>query len=477
MILSIAWKNIWRNKVRSLILIGTITFALAGTIFIIGMMDGWMNDRNKKIIETELTHIQIHNPDFVNNFAIKDTLANGQKILAWVRHQPFTQSATGRVKIMGMVASSYASRGALIVGINPQPDKEVTKVYKYLADSTSKWLNQSHKQNVIVIGRKLARDLQMVNYTITDESLSQLSALGLPSDVIHKLDSLKGKRFHTTTRFYNTLEQTLTQKEYDQYADIIASYTHSYKIGRKIIISFQDIHGNVIQEAFRIIGVYDTQNDLFDGMYVFVKKSYLSQLLGIPANTINEIVILTDNQKKIEQYKQAIKQKYPDLLVESIFDLDPTMRMMTSMIWIYYAIFEAFILFALSFGIVNTMLMAVMERTKELGMLMAIGMNRKRVFSMIMNESVLLTATGGILGIILGYLIVLYTGHTGINLSKYAQQGMEAMGFASVIYPEASPLLLVETTILVVLTGILAAVYPALKALKLKPAQALRTDV
>ena len=216
---------------------------------------------------------------------------------------------------------------------------------------------------------------------------------------------------------------------------------------------------------------------MFDGMYLFVKKSYLEKLLDVPPGTVNEIAIITDNQKEIEHYKAILKQKYPDLLIESIFDMDPTMRVMTSLIWIYYAIFEAFILFALSFGIVNTMLMAVMERTKELGMLMAIGMNRRRIFSMIMNESILLTLTGGIIGIIIGYFLVLYTGHTGINLSKYAQQGMEALGYSAIIYPQTSPMLIFETTILVIITGMLAAIYPALKALKLKPAQALRTDV
>ncbi len=477
MILSIAWKNIWRNKIRSLILIGTIAFALAGAIFILGIMEGWMKERNIKIIETELTHIQIHNPDFVNNFNIKDTITNGSQILSQIKKLDFIVATEGRLKAMGMVASSYSSQGAIVVGIDPARDAEATKVYKYLADSNSKWLDQVKRQNVVIIGLKMAKDLQMVNYIITETTLLKLRNLRLPKSLITKLDTLKGKKFHTTTKFYNALEQVLTEKEFDQYADLIANSCHSYKLGRKIIIRMQDINGNVVEEAFRIIGVYDTDNDMFDGMYLFVKKSYLEKLLDVPPGTVNEIAIITDNQKEIEHYKAILKQKYPDLLIESIFDMDPTMRVMTSLIWIYYAIFEAFILFALSFGIVNTMLMAVMERTKELGMLMAIGMNRRRIFSMIMNESILLTLTGGIIGIIIGYFLVLYTGHTGINLSKYAQQGMEALGYSAIIYPQTSPMLIFETTILVIITGMLAAIYPALKALKLKPAQALRTDV
>ncbi len=477
MILSIAWKNIWRSKVRSLILIGTIAFALAGTIFILSMMDGWMKDRNIKLIETQLAHIQLHNPQFVNNMSITDTIADGASIIEEIKDMKFTQAVSGRIKVMGMVSSSYSSQGAIIEGVNSIRKDDVSKVYKYLSDSTSKWLDKVKRNNVVVIGRKMAKKLQLVNYQITDQSLQKLKDMGLPSDVLHKLATVKDKKFHTTTNFYNTLEKILTEKQFDEYSDLIADASHSYKIGHKIILRMQDTKGDVVEEAFRVIGVYNTNNDLFDGMYIFVKKSYLASLLGLGANTVNEIAIITDNQKKVETYKQAIKQKFPSLLVESIFDMDPTMRIMTSLVWVYYAIFEAFILFALSFGIVNTMLMAVMERTKELGMLMAIGMNRRRVFSMIMNESVLLTITGGILGIILGYLIVLYTGHVGINLTKYAQQGMEALGYSSIIYPTASPILLLETTILVIFTGVVAAIYPALKALKLKPAIALHTDV
>jgi len=477
MILSIAWKNIWRNKVRSLILINTIGFALAGTIFILALMNGWIKDYNIKVIETELTHLQIHNPNFAYNFKLKDTISHGSKVLNEIKNLNFTTKVSGRVKVLGITSSVYATKGAIIIGIDEKKNQEATKVYKYLIDSTSKWLDQTKKQNIIIIGDKLAQDLQMVRYQITDNSIRKLEEIGLPKNILLKLDSIKNKRFNTSIKFYLALEKILSKKEFSQYSDIIATFSITYKIGRKIIIRLQDINGNLVEEAFRIIGVYNTENDLFDGTTLFVKKSYLTQILNLPPNTINEIVIMVDNNKKVEEFKQILKEKYPHLLVESMFDLNQIMKMMTNFIWIYYAIFEIFILFALAFGIVNTMLMAVMERTKELGMLMAIGMNKKRVFFMIMNESVLLTLSGGILGIILGYLITLYTGHTGINLSKYAQEGMEALGFSSIIYPHASLILIIETTILVFLTGVISAIYPAIKALKLKPAKALRTDI
>ena len=133
------------------------------------------------------------------------------------------------------------------------------------------------------------------------------------------------------------------------------------------------------------------------------------------------------------------------------------------------------ILAALAFGIVNTMLMVVLERTKELGMLTAIGMNKKRVFRMIMLESVFLSLVGGVAGMIVSKLIIRLTATQGINFASYAE-GLEAMGYTAHIYPVISTSFFITVTVLIIITGILSSVYPALKALKLDPAEALRTE-
>jgi ABC-type antimicrobial peptide transport system permease subunit len=139
-------------------------------------------------------------------------------------------------------------------------------------------------------------------------------------------------------------------------------------------------------------------------------------------------------------------------------------------------IFLGIVLLALIFGIINTMLMAVLERVKELGMLMAIGMNKVRVFLMIMLETVLLSFTGGIVGIITGYLITVLFYHKGINLSGLAE-AYEKLGYETIIYPVPNFDIDLKVALMVLITGILAALYPAWRAIQLKPAEALRIDV
>lgn len=128
---------------------------------------------------------------------------------------------------------------------------------------------------------------------------------------------------------------------------------------------------------------------------------------------------------------------------------------------------------ALIFGIINTMLMAVLERMKELGMLMAIGMNKIKVFVMIVVETILLALIGGPIGMLLAWLTVAYTSRTGIDLSNFAK-GLEGFGMSTFVKPSLLTSSYIIVAVAIMITAVLASIYPARKATKLKPVDALR---
>ena len=476
MLISLAWKNIWRNKSRSLILVTAIALGLTSAIFIIAMSDGMIKDRNKTVINNETSHIQIHNKKFKDNMKIVYFIPSADKITATLDTMKEVKSYCTRVKTGAMASTSRGNSGVIVMGIDPQREKQVTQIYKNLVDSNSTYFGGRGK-NQILIGDDLAKQLQLTTYQLNDKNLEELAQKIDDQDVISKLDSLKDKRFRSAVKFYDALEDLLTQKQYEQYADMIADNCVKYKLGRKIILRMQALNGEITEEAFRVTGVFSTTNQMFDQTTVFVEKDYLDQILGLKKDQIHEIAIMLNDEKQLESTKEKLAKKFPNVLVEDMYSLDPYMKMAKSMAVIYYFIFELFILFALSFGIVNSMLMAVLERTKEIGMLMAIGMKKAKVFTMIILETVMLSLTGGIAGMILGYLIVTYTGHTGLDFSAYMKQGSESLGVSPVVYPQLPFYIIVGTTILVILTAIVAAIYPAVKAIKLKPVDALRSDV
>jgi len=138
-------------------------------------------------------------------------------------------------------------------------------------------------------------------------------------------------------------------------------------------------------------------------------------------------------------------------------------------------IFIFIILLALAFAIVNTMLMAILERTREIGMLMAIGMGRTKIFLMIMLETIFLSVTGGILGIIAGVAFNSFFGIKGLDFSMFAE-GLSSVGYSPVVYPEIGLPFYIILTFMVIMTAMVASVYPARKALGLKPTEAIRYD-
>ena len=172
---------------------------------------------------------------------------------------------------------------------------------------------------------------------------------------------------------------------------------------------------------------------------------------------------------------EKMKKQFPNLEVLNWKEISPEMSYMTEMMDLYNYIFIVIILFALLFGIINTMLMVVLERRKELGMLLAIGMSKGRVFSMIMLETVLLSLTGGLVGILMGWAVSAYFGTTPINLSMWAE-GYSQLGYDTMVYTSIEPAQFAVIAVMVTFTGIIAALYPAYKALKYDPAEALRIE-
>ena len=129
---------------------------------------------------------------------------------------------------------------------------------------------------------------------------------------------------------------------------------------------------------------------------------------------------------------------------------------------------------ALLFGITNTMLMSVIDRIRELGVLIAIGMKKSKVFSMIVLETIFLSLTGGLLGIAIGMISIAYYGDTGIDLTAISVS-LESFGASAILYPILPVAMYLVLTVMIVLAANIAALLPAWKATHLVPSEAIRT--
>jgi ABC-type lipoprotein release transport system permease subunit len=245
-----------------------------------------------------------------------------------------------------------------------------------------------------------------------------------------------------------------------------------YKINlrSKVVLTFQDIDGEITAGAFRVTGIYDSKNSMYDEMNAFVNINDIQRLLNI-GSASHEIAVLLSEHDISEPFTQKYQEKWPEMEVLAWSDLSPGMRFFIEAKDTYTLVIVGIILVALLFSILNTMLMAVLERVREIGMLMAIGMTKIRVFKMIMLETIYLVMLGGPFGLLLSWLSINYFGTRGINLGNAAYQDV---GFSNIVYPFLDAKSYLMVTLMVVAMALVAAIYPAQKALSLKPIEAIR---
>ena len=407
-----------------------VAIGMIGGIFTSAVFNGMADKRTEEAIKYEVSHLQIHHSDYFKNEDINYTIPNTQKILSEIKNYPEIESVSNRLEVPVMIKSSATGTGVKLVGIDPEHEKGVTSVYETVYDSAG-------------VAKQLNVEKNRIREFVQDSC---------------------GQYFKENTRYKQIVigEKLAEQLKVD--------------IKSKVVTNLQTADGELTGGMFRVVGIYRITNSQFENSMAFVKKEDLQELTGLKEGAAHEIAVRLNNDAQLKPVMKKLKAAFPNVSVMSWKELQPELGMMTEWMNVMLYVIMVIILLALGFGIVNTMLMVVMERVKELGMLMAIGMNRARVFSMIMLETILLSLTGGVIGMGIAALLVHFTGNVGIDLSIFSE-GFEAIGYSSILYPQIGIVFYFTITLLIILTAILASIYPAMKALKLKPAEALRIEI
>jgi putative ABC transport system permease protein len=400
MLIKIAWRNIWRAKVRSFVVITAIALGLWAGVFASAFVQGMFKSKVDSVVEKEISHFQFHAKGFRDEPTAAGFMEESAQIDQELRQDPEVKGVSGRLISMGMIGSANQNGSIRILGIEPTDEAMTTRLPERLVEGE---YFEGIKRNPILISRETAQKFRV-------------------------------------------------------------------KLRSKVVLTMQDVDGEITAGAFRVVGIYSTENNMYDKMNAFVRRSDLAKLMKVEEG-VHEIAVYLNNYDLAESMADKYEEKYSELEVLPWLDLSLGMRLMISMIDTYLYIIVGIILLALLFGIVNTMLMAVLERVREIGMLMAIGMTKMRVFGMIMLETIFLSMIGGPLGLLISYLFVLYFGEHGIHLTG---AGYEDFGFSSHIYPYLDAARYFDVAFMVLGMAIVAAIYPARKALKLKPVNAIR---
>ncbi len=403
MIWEIAWKNIWRNKVRSIIILSAISVGLFGGVFASAVIRGSFTQVVEKALKTEVPDILITKKGFTDNNEIQYIITDTEYIINQINHIPEIAAISSNSVVASMISTAKTGMGITVCGVDTEKEKQVFELYKTIPDSLGSYLDESRK-NTIILSQTLAKKL-------------------------------------------NT------------------------RLRSKVVLTFQSLDGELIGGAFRVAGIFNS-NTKTDDTHVFVINDDLNELAQINDNSSHTINIRLTKDARPDILKNQISGILGnEYTVQTWKELRPDLAMSDELMEMMSFLILFIILTALGFSIINTMLMVVLERTKELGMLQAVGMNKRRVFTMISLETIILTSIGGIIGILSSSLFIGYCSTTGLNIGFTTDI---IPGVDAIIYPKIISSDYITVGSMVFITGFLSSVFPARRALKMNPAEVVR---
>jgi ABC-type lipoprotein release transport system permease subunit len=400
-LMMLAWRNLWRNHHRTIIMISAVTIGVWAMIFMTALMRGIVTDMVRDGIQTLPGYVQIHHPNFrddpsVNNLMLTTATELNNKFggigfEAWA----------SRIRVPAVIASERESRGVTLFGIDPAAEEPISLLAddivegRFLRDETD---------SGVVIGLKLA----------------------------DKLDT---------------------------------------KLGKRIVLMSQDPSNKIADRGFRVVGIFDLDLDSHEESSVFAGRATIQKMLGIE-DRVTEVVFLDGDYRNVDSlYKKISELAGPDVDVQPWYKLDKYLGMMLNMMDGFVLVWVIVIFLTLSFGLVNTLVMAVFERIREIGLMLALGMRPSNILGQIIVESLLLLVIGLTLGNAFAWMTV-ESLKGGIDISAVAE-GMEMMGASSILHPDLQIGDVITANIVVLALGFLASLSPAWRASRYQPIEAI----
>jgi len=396
-----AWRNLWRNHRRTLIMLLAIAVGVWAMIFMTALMRGMVDQMIEDGIDSLPGYVQIHHPAYRDDPSVENSLPQPGPALLEALQSSEVTGWTTRIRVPAMISSERDSRGVTLLGVDP--GGEVALGFDPESIVEGRFL-QSPDDKGLVIGRKLLDRLE------TD-------------------------------------------------------------LGKRVVVMSQDPENNIADRGFRIVGVYKAKLAALEEMYIYAGRSTVQSLLKLN-DRVSEVAITGQDYRDVDRLYQLVKNAADeDAQVQPWTELDTYLGLMLGVMDGFVLVWVIVIFMALSFGLVNTLMMAVFERVREFGLMQALGMKPSAIRFQVLMESVMLLALGLLAGNLLAVGSILPI-QDGIDLSMVAE-GMEMMGVSSVLYPALTLKDILMANTVVIVLGILTSLLPAWRASQYSPVEAI----
>jgi ABC-type lipoprotein release transport system permease subunit len=474
-ILRLAWRNLGRNRRRTLITGLALALGTSLCVVTYGLMDGMNADILRALTRLDLGHVQLHEPDFPKKRLLKRTIPGADALAAAAAKLEEVEAVSRRVYGFGLAGHQSKSAGVQLVGVDPASEPRVTELHKqikqgeYLDRAATPW----------PAGRALSDAERKQDARLTQQAedavLAEIEALGQADDDTPTAPTPAGKTRAQTQTLATTVSPPPSRPP-RVFIGVNLAKILKVKLGDKLHIMSQTVDGLSAEGFFEVKGIFDTGTDIYDRGRVYLHLTDLQRFLRLTGR-VHEITVRARSDDDAPTIAAALKMRTGGggAMVRTWDEIRPDIKNILQINSASTGLMVFIIFIVAALGVVNTMLMAVFERTRELGMLKAIGMSGGKIMWLIVVETTLLVLMASLVGAAAGLGLDLYLMHSGIDLRSFSEGiSIGGMGVSPVLHAAITPEGVLVPVLTLGLMCFLAAFYPAARAARMRPAQGMR---
>jgi ABC-type lipoprotein release transport system permease subunit len=402
----LAWRNLWKNRRRTLITMTMISVGFALALISLGVSDGSHNQMIRNAVRLGSGNLTVEHEDYPDEPSNDKLVAEASALRDRIRGVPGIRNVSERIIVMGLIYTADNSAGVAILGVDPSSDMSRKTLEPKIIEG--RYLKDDEKRGVL-IGADMARRLKT-------------------------------------------------------------------SVGGKAVVTAQDASGQISSQLVRVRGIFRTGINEMDGYLAQVSLPLARALLGVSEGA-TQLAIFLENEKHQARIKEAIEPlvSVPKAAVFDWQEVMPDLVLFVQMDNAGAYIFMGIIMVVVALGILNTVLMSVLERTREFGLMVALGMDPRRLLALVVLETTLLSLVSLGVGAILGFGAHLYFAAHGLDMGFASEEQLTMAGTVvdSVLYSELASgrvLLLVGIVFSVTLA---VGIYPAIRASRVDPVRAI----
>ncbi len=411
----IGLRNLARNRWRSGLTLGGIALSVAFMVWILGFMEGWLQEMIQGATSVATGQVQVSTRAFVDNPRVYRSFPVDRELLERILGVEGVEAASPRVTLNGLVGHERKSQVARILGVDPVLEGRATPVPEGVEEG--RWLSGTPPPypapREVVLGADMARQL----------------GVG-PGD--------------------------------------------------ELVVFAEAADGSLGNDLLEVVGTVRTGNSVVDRLTVYMHLED-ARFLGALEGQAHEILVKGHSLLRAQETAGAVAaalgagpaEGEGALLVRPWQEILPSIHKMLTLSrqsnWMMYLL----VYLVAAVGIVNTQRMSALERRREFGVLLAIGMRPRRMFRMVLTESLVLGTLGGLLGTALGALVTWYHATAGLDMALFTEHGgftFMGVAFSGKMYTTLTATAAMQPVLVMILVAFLAGLWPAATSARLDPA-------